>query len=365
MIQMTFKETMSDIDSGKWLEATRSEMDTIYSNKVRTLVDLPKQVRPIGCKWVYKGKLRVNGRVNVKTTFRSGIVEEKIYIDQPQGITSKGETKRGGAARAAHAACRVRTRYRPLCELTRGSQENRVPEETGDLLYLSAQRLGRVRVMPETLKSETKLIALNCPLIVKKKLSRWDMVSVYPWKKIGIKFESCSHSALRADKKYRTLAGCTRQESSRRQCPKQANRLGIATCSHMSYCDPLYIYQLLIFEARGSDPHRTDQTNFMEQYTTPEAFFRIYGRSYDSFRRLETYVDVEFARVKISEYANYVYSTISVKCDAMERHSARPTFSERLESPPELCSLCHIQIHYVFPIPILQGGGDLVPPVLK
>ncbi|KAK4397393.1 hypothetical protein Sango_1575900 [Sesamum angolense] len=60
---MTFKKVMSDIDSRKRLEATISDMDSIYSNKVWTLVHPRKRVRPIGCKWVYRQELRVNGKV--------------------------------------------------------------------------------------------------------------------------------------------------------------------------------------------------------------------------------------------------------------------------------------------------------------
>ncbi|KAL0439307.1 UNVERIFIED_CONTAM: Retrovirus-related Pol polyprotein from transposon TNT 1-94 [Sesamum latifolium] len=41
-------EAMSDIDSDKWLEAMKSEMDSMDSNQVWTLVDLPKGVRPVG-----------------------------------------------------------------------------------------------------------------------------------------------------------------------------------------------------------------------------------------------------------------------------------------------------------------------------
>ena len=39
------------------------EMDSMYSNKVWTLVDPPVDIRHIGCKWVYKQKLRVDGEV--------------------------------------------------------------------------------------------------------------------------------------------------------------------------------------------------------------------------------------------------------------------------------------------------------------
>ncbi|KAL0411001.1 UNVERIFIED_CONTAM: hypothetical protein Slati_3689800 [Sesamum latifolium] len=58
----TYGEAMSNIDSNKWLEAMKSEMDSMGSNQVWTLVDPPKGVRPVGCKWVYKYKLRADGR---------------------------------------------------------------------------------------------------------------------------------------------------------------------------------------------------------------------------------------------------------------------------------------------------------------
>ncbi|KAL0394438.1 UNVERIFIED_CONTAM: hypothetical protein Slati_4410000 [Sesamum latifolium] len=40
---------MLDIDSDKWLEAMKSEMHSMGSNQVWTLVDPPKGVRPVGC----------------------------------------------------------------------------------------------------------------------------------------------------------------------------------------------------------------------------------------------------------------------------------------------------------------------------
>ncbi|KAL0378524.1 UNVERIFIED_CONTAM: hypothetical protein Sradi_3157900, partial [Sesamum radiatum] len=64
----TFGEAMSDIDSNKWLEAMKSEMDLMGSNQVWTLVDPPKGVRPVGCKWVYKHKLGADREV---TAFRA------------------------------------------------------------------------------------------------------------------------------------------------------------------------------------------------------------------------------------------------------------------------------------------------------
>ena len=46
----TFDEAMSDIDSKKQLDAMKSEIDSMHSNQVWTLVDLPKGIIPIGCK---------------------------------------------------------------------------------------------------------------------------------------------------------------------------------------------------------------------------------------------------------------------------------------------------------------------------
>ncbi|KAL0453590.1 UNVERIFIED_CONTAM: hypothetical protein Slati_1337100 [Sesamum latifolium] len=75
----TYGEAMSDIDSDKWLEAMKSEMDSMGSNQVWTLVDPPKGVRPVGCKWVYKRKLGANGEV---TAFKARLVA-KGYTQHP------------------------------------------------------------------------------------------------------------------------------------------------------------------------------------------------------------------------------------------------------------------------------------------
>ncbi|KAL0413062.1 UNVERIFIED_CONTAM: Retrovirus-related Pol polyprotein from transposon TNT 1-94 [Sesamum radiatum] len=119
-------------------------MDSMNSNKVWTLVDPPKGVKPVGCKWVYKRKLGADGEVttfkarlvakgytqrpgvdfdeiyspvamaksirimlaiaawydyeiwqmDVKTAFLNGFVEEEIYMDQSEGFTSVGEEQK-------------------------------------------------------------------------------------------------------------------------------------------------------------------------------------------------------------------------------------------------------------------------------
>ncbi|KAK8565437.1 hypothetical protein V6N12_058999 [Hibiscus sabdariffa] len=59
----TYQEAVSSPDSEKWLEAMRSEMDSMSENQVWTLVEPPQGVKPIGCKWVFKKKTDMDGNV--------------------------------------------------------------------------------------------------------------------------------------------------------------------------------------------------------------------------------------------------------------------------------------------------------------
>ena len=140
----TFEEAMSDMDSGRWLDAMKFEMDSMYSNNVWTLVDPPEGIVPVGCKWLYKRKLGADGEVttfkarlvakgytqrpgidfeetfspvampksirimlaiaayydyeiwhmDVKTAFLNGDIDKEIYMEQPQGfISNRSEQK--------------------------------------------------------------------------------------------------------------------------------------------------------------------------------------------------------------------------------------------------------------------------------
>ncbi|KAA0041297.1 gag/pol protein [Cucumis melo var. makuwa] len=44
------------IDKDQWVKVMDLEMESMYFNLVWELVDLPKGVKPIGCKWIYKRK---------------------------------------------------------------------------------------------------------------------------------------------------------------------------------------------------------------------------------------------------------------------------------------------------------------------
>ncbi|KAL4368402.1 hypothetical protein GQ457_05G022260 [Hibiscus cannabinus] len=80
----TYQEAVASPDSEKWLEAMRSEMDSMSDNQVwtlvmirsnlskrsffdcygsRTVVEPPEGIKPIGCKWVFKKKTDMDGNV--------------------------------------------------------------------------------------------------------------------------------------------------------------------------------------------------------------------------------------------------------------------------------------------------------------
>ncbi|KAL2527758.1 cysteine-rich RLK (RECEPTOR-like protein kinase) 8 [Abeliophyllum distichum] len=78
----SYKEAINDVDAYLWRLAMNTEMESMYSNQVWELVDAPKGIKPIGCKWVYKRKRGVDGKVE---TFKArlvakGLPKEKVLI---------------------------------------------------------------------------------------------------------------------------------------------------------------------------------------------------------------------------------------------------------------------------------------------
>ncbi|KAK9018707.1 hypothetical protein V6N11_033754 [Hibiscus sabdariffa] len=140
----TYQEAVASPDSEKWLEAMRSEMDSMSENQVWTLVEPPEGIKPIGCKWVfkkktdmdgnvqtYKGRLVANGfrqihgidydetfspvamiksirillavaafhdyeiwQMDVKTVFLNGKLEEDVYMTQPEGFVTPEDARK-------------------------------------------------------------------------------------------------------------------------------------------------------------------------------------------------------------------------------------------------------------------------------
>ena len=51
-----YEEALMSPDSAKWLKGVKSEMGSMYENKVWTLIDLPDDRRAIEIKWIFKRK---------------------------------------------------------------------------------------------------------------------------------------------------------------------------------------------------------------------------------------------------------------------------------------------------------------------
>ncbi len=137
----TMEEALNGKDAKKWEIAMQEKYDSLVVNNTWTLVPLPKGRKPISCKWVFKIKHGVDGKVerykarlvargftqtfgvdynetfapiamfvlihyilaltsienmkihqmDVKTAFLNGDLEEEIYMEQLEGFTQEGE----------------------------------------------------------------------------------------------------------------------------------------------------------------------------------------------------------------------------------------------------------------------------------
>ena len=59
----TIAEAYASTDADDWKEAVQSEMDSILSNGTWELTERPYGCKPVGCKWVFKKKLRLDGTI--------------------------------------------------------------------------------------------------------------------------------------------------------------------------------------------------------------------------------------------------------------------------------------------------------------
>ncbi|GKA84291.1 zinc finger, CCHC-type containing protein [Tanacetum coccineum] len=131
-------------DVSFWKKAINDEMDSIMGNNTWVLTDLSPGCRPVGCKWIFKRKLKVDGTIekfkarlviqgfkqksgidyfdtyapvaristirlliaiasihnliihqkDLKTTFLNGELEEEVYMNQPMGFILPGNEKK-------------------------------------------------------------------------------------------------------------------------------------------------------------------------------------------------------------------------------------------------------------------------------
>ena len=67
----TYEDYMNSLESYKWIISMNLEMDSMYENQVWTLVFPPEEIRPIGCKWVFKKKIDMECNV---VTYKARLV---------------------------------------------------------------------------------------------------------------------------------------------------------------------------------------------------------------------------------------------------------------------------------------------------
>nr|GEX92334.1 zinc finger, CCHC-type [Tanacetum cinerariifolium] len=60
----TYNEAMQSRDSGFWKEAIDDEIGSIMENNTWVLSDLPPGCKPLGCKWIFNRKMKVDGTVD-------------------------------------------------------------------------------------------------------------------------------------------------------------------------------------------------------------------------------------------------------------------------------------------------------------
>ncbi|KAD4384796.1 hypothetical protein E3N88_24964 [Mikania micrantha] len=137
----TYCDAVTSSEGPQWKEAIKNEIDSILQNHTWELVNLPPGCKPLGYRWIFKRKMKADGSIDkykvrlvikgfrqnegvdyfdtyspvtritsirlvlaiaalrnlevhqmdVKTAFLNGDLEEKIYMEQPEGFSAPGQ----------------------------------------------------------------------------------------------------------------------------------------------------------------------------------------------------------------------------------------------------------------------------------
>ncbi|GKB45188.1 retrotransposon protein, putative, ty1-copia subclass [Tanacetum coccineum] len=140
----SYKAAMLDSESNKWIDAMNAEIQSMMDNMVWVLVDLPPGCKTVGSKWIFKKKTDMDGivhtykarlvakgytqlygvdyeetfspvadirairilisiaafydyeiwKMDVKTTFLNGYLDEDIYMVQPEGFVDPNHPRK-------------------------------------------------------------------------------------------------------------------------------------------------------------------------------------------------------------------------------------------------------------------------------
>ena len=75
---ISLNQVKQSVNSHKWMEAMKDEMNSMKDNDVWDLVEFLEEAKPIGCKWIYKTKQDSKGNVKI---YKARLI--------PKGFTQK------------------------------------------------------------------------------------------------------------------------------------------------------------------------------------------------------------------------------------------------------------------------------------
>ena len=76
----SYKEAMTSANAPLWKEAINSEIESIMHNHTWEIVDLPLDAKTIGCKWIFKMKLKLDGSIEKYKACKEQNISNYGYI---------------------------------------------------------------------------------------------------------------------------------------------------------------------------------------------------------------------------------------------------------------------------------------------